>query len=214
MKADLRSGDGPERHDLRSFLRQWDVPSPPPDIEGDLRRTFRRRRAAKGRPSLWLSLAAAAALAVVALWRIEWHDRVATPAPTERPVAVASPLPPPPETAEAGRPRSSAPGAGEPSPPEPVAHRHRRQIPAAREAEVIVEPGQARLLVELGQKLRDVRQAAAGDLDPRHRGDVSRAAGHDRGGGADGRAGVSGAVGNAGGRVAVRSSVPSGEVTA
>jgi len=163
MKADLRSGDGPDRRELRSFLRQWDVPSPPPEIEEDLRRTFRRRRE-KGRPALWLSIAAA--LALLALWRIGREDRAATPAPTERPVAVASPLPPPPEAVEAGRARSSAPGAGGPSSPAPVAQRHRRQTPAPREAAVIVEPGQARLLVELGRKLRDVRQPPPGNSIP------------------------------------------------
>jgi hypothetical protein len=160
MKADLRTGGGDEGGDLRSFLREWDVLSPPPEIEEDLRRTFRRRRA-KGRPALWLSIAAAA-LALLALWRIGREDRAATPAPTERPVAAVSPALPPPETVETGRPRSAAPAAGEPSSPAPVAQRHRRQTPAPREAAVIVEPGQARLLVELGQQLRDVRQAAPG----------------------------------------------------
>jgi hypothetical protein len=59
MKANLRPGpeDGPEREALRAFLRQWHVPGPPPDIEEDLRRTFRRRRSGR-RPVVWLALAA------------------------------------------------------------------------------------------------------------------------------------------------------------
>ena len=158
MKADLRSGDGPEREGLRSILRQWDVPAPPPEIEEDLRRTFGRRRA-KGRPVLWLTLAAAAVLAALAVWRVEVGERAATPASPERPVAAATPIRPTP-TAEPARSRHPDSVMAFP------VQRPRRPDPAPREAEVVVEPGQGRLLAELEGKLRGVRQAAPGTSIP------------------------------------------------
>jgi hypothetical protein len=44
---------------------------------------------------------------------------------------------------------------------------HRRRTAAPADAEVIVEPGQAELLAELGRQLRGVRQAALGTTTPR-----------------------------------------------
>lgn len=164
MKAELRSGDGPEREDLRKVLRQWHVPPPPPEIEDDLRRTFRRRRA-KGRPALWLSIAAA--LALIAVWRIGVNGRAVTPAPSRPAAALASPPPPPTEAVDVGRPGSASRPAGRPSAPFSAARHPGEPAPAPRQAEVIVEPGQGRLLAELGSSLRDMRQAAPGTSMPR-----------------------------------------------
>jgi len=84
MKANLTPGpkDGPEREALRAFLRQWNVGAPPPDLEEDLRRTFRRRSVR--RPAVWLALAAG--IALVALSQVVRTQR---PAPPARPVVDA-----------------------------------------------------------------------------------------------------------------------------
>jgi len=161
MKADHMPGSagGPEREDLRSFLRHWRVTGPPPDIEEGLRRAFRRRRPDRRR-IVWLSLAAGLALAALS-------QLVPTgpPVPTERPVVVGSPRPAPPA------PRGAAPvepRAGE-TPAALASPARVRRPPAApvTERDVMVEPGQAELLVELGRKLWTVRQAAPGTTMPR-----------------------------------------------
>ena len=163
MKANLKpgGGDGPGGEELRSFLRHWVVPGPPPEIEEGLRRTFRRRRA-KGRPALWIPLATAAALALLAVWRVGMKDRPVAPAPAERTVAVATPAPPAPAAVEPAPP-PSAPAPGKPS----AARPSRRPTPAPREAEIVVEPGQAQGLAELGRRLRDVLQGVPGTTVPR-----------------------------------------------
>jgi len=167
MKTELRSGDGPEREELRSFLRHWDVPEPPPEIEEELRQTFRRRHARR-RPALRLALAAAAALAVLALWWAGTKGRAVTPAPSGRPIAAATPLPPSPAAVAAAVPlaarSSSALTAGSSA---SATGRQRRPSPSPRPAEVVVEPEQARLLADLGRKLRDVRAAAPATSVPR-----------------------------------------------
>jgi hypothetical protein len=153
MKTDLTRGseDDPEREALRAFLRHWDVAGPPPDLEEDLRRTFRRRRRSGRRPAVWLALAAG--LALLALWRATPTGRPVAP---ERPVAAASPRPVPSARVES----SPIVGRAEPaSVPAPPARMRRAAASPPREADVIVEPGQAELLVRLGRELRLLRPA-------------------------------------------------------
>jgi hypothetical protein len=161
MKANMMPGpeDGPEREALRAFLRQWHVAGPPPDFEEDLRRTFRRRRRSGRRPVVWLALAAG--LALVALSQVVPTRR---PAPPARRVAEASPRPAPPVPPESGPIVSRAGVAAVSAPPARV---RRAPVPSPTELEVIVEPGQAELLAQLGRELRTVQQEAPGTTPPR-----------------------------------------------
>ena len=159
MKVNLTPGpeDGPEREALRAFLRHWHVAGPPQDIEEDLRRTFRRRRSGR-RPVVWLALAAGLALVVLS-------QAVPTgrPLPPERPVAAAPPqlaLPAPPPS-DRGADRTAEVAAAR----TPRARRAPDSSPGERD--VIVEPGQAELLAQLGRRLRDVRDAIPGTAVPR-----------------------------------------------
>jgi hypothetical protein len=153
MKTDLRngSGGGPEET-LRSMLRQWDAPVPPPEIEEDLRRAFRRRRGRTRRP-LWLSLAAALALLLVG--QVEWsHRRLPAGATVPAPPS-ATPYPPSPLATSPARP-TSRPTASMASVQEPPGSK-RGPAPDA----VVVEPGQRELLVELAERLRERRHPRA-----------------------------------------------------
>jgi hypothetical protein len=151
------SGDGPEREALRALLRQWHVPGPPPNLEGDLRRTFRRRRSSR-RPVVWLVLAAG--LALLALSQVLPTGR---PVPPERPVVAASPRPAPSAPPETSPTVGRAEVAAAPVPPARV---RRAPVPSPTEPEVIVEPGQAELLVQFGRELRTVQQEARGTTPP------------------------------------------------
>ena len=154
MKANLTPDpeDGPEREALRAFLRHWHVAGPPPDVEEDLRRTFRQRRRWGRRPVVWLALAAG--LALLALSQVVPKGRPVAP---ERPVVVASPRPAPTVAPESGTIVSRAGVAAAPVPPAGV---RRAPVPSPAAPEVIVEPGQAELLVQLGRELRTVQQEA------------------------------------------------------
>lgn len=160
MKANLTPDpeNGPEREALRAFLRRWHVAGPPPDIEEDLRRTFRRRRSRR-RPVVWLALAAG--LALLALWQVTPTGR---PVPPERPVVVASPRPAPSVPPESSRTVTRADFAAAPAPP---ARARRATVLSPTEPEVIVEPGQAELLVQLGRDLQVMRPAEPGTTPPR-----------------------------------------------
>jgi hypothetical protein len=153
MKANLTPGpeDGPEREALRAFLRQWHVAGPPPDLEEDLRRTFRRRRSSR-RPVVWLALAAGIALVVLSQ-AVPTGRRV----PPERPVVATPPRPVP------SAPPESSPIVGRAemaAAPAPAARVRRARAPSPTEHEVIVEPGQAELLALLGRELGTVQQEA------------------------------------------------------
>ncbi len=159
MKANRTPGpdDAPERDALRAFLREWHVAGPPLDIEEDLRRTFRRRRSQR-RPVVWLALAAGLALA--ALSQVVPARR---PATDERPVAVASPRPAPSFPAES---RPIVSGANVAAAPARPARVRRSPVPGPTDREVIVEPGQAELLVQLGRELQALRPAEPGGPPP------------------------------------------------
>ena len=150
MGLDLKSGSGggPERETLRSILRQWDAPATPPEIEEELRRTFRRRRA-RGRRPLWLSLAAALALLLVG--QVDWTHRRPSAASSVPAPQSATPHPPSPPAISLGRPASR--------PTSSVASVHEapglKRGPAT--GAVVVEPGQRELLVELAERLRSRR---------------------------------------------------------
>ena len=153
MKSNMTPGpeDGPEREALRAFLRHWHVAGPPPDIEEHLRRTFRRRRRSGRRPVVWLALAAGIALVVLS-------QAVPTgrPVAPERPVVATSPRPALSVPPESG-PIVDRASAAAPAPPARV---RRAPVPPPTEHEVIVEPGQAELLAQLGRELRTVQQEA------------------------------------------------------
>lgn len=155
MKANLTPDpeDGPGREALRAFLRQWHVAGPPPDIEEDLRRAFRRRqRRPSRRPAVWVALAAGVALVVLSL--VVTTRRPRAPG---RPVVAVSPEPAP------TVPPGSSPAvrgtriAAAPTDPPRV---RQAPVPSLTEPEVIVEPGQAPLLLQLGRELRTVQQEA------------------------------------------------------
>jgi hypothetical protein len=152
MKTNLTPGpeDGPERAALRAFLRHWHVAGPPPDLEEDLRRTFRRRRSSR-RPVVWLALAAG-----ITLFVLSQAVPTGRPIPPERPVVAASPRPAPSVPPESS-PTIRAEAAAAPVPPARVL---RAQAPAPTEHEVIVEPGQAELLAQFGRELRTLQQEA------------------------------------------------------
>ncbi len=154
---------------LRSALHEWPAPAAPPAIEARLRRTFRSRL---GRPRgvRWLPLAASVVLAVSALTLLLLveprgpHDARSAPraeASTgpER-ASVSQPSPPPSSlTPLAGDSRRANRRPGRPLSPRPPA------VPwpaAAGLPQIVVEPGQAELLVAFGSRLRDIHQAPAG----------------------------------------------------
>jgi hypothetical protein len=143
--------DGPEREALRAFLRHWPLAGPPSDLEEQLRRTFRRRRPRR-RPVVWLALAAG--LALLALSQVVPKGRPVAP---ERLVVVAPSRP-----ASTVAPESSAivGRVGAAAAPAPAARARRARVPAPAEHDVIVEPGQAELLAQLGRELRTVQQEA------------------------------------------------------
>jgi hypothetical protein len=160
MKAKLRPGpeDGPEREALQAFLRQWDVGGPPPDLEEDLRRAFRRRRSGR-RPVVWLALAAG--LALVALYQGVSARR---PAPAGPSVVVASPHPAPLASPASG-PTVAPPEV--PAAPALPTRVRRVPVPSPAEPEVIVEPNQAELLAQLGRELPTVQAEAPATSAPR-----------------------------------------------
>jgi len=153
VKADLRrdSGGGPEES-LRSILRRWEAPSPPPELERDLRSALRARR--PGRPVAgWLALAAA--LALLALWPLAWREPATAPA---RPVARVS-VPPPVAAVGSTAPREPA-EASRASKARRVAGPRRRALQADA-GRVIVEPRQVELLVRFGEHLQHRRSSAS-----------------------------------------------------
>jgi len=154
---------------LRSALRKWPAPEAPPAIEARLRRTFRSRL---GRPrgARWIPLAASVVLAVSGLTLLLLveprgpHDEHSAPraaastGPERASVAQPSPTPSSP-TPLAGDSRRADRRPGRPLSPRPPA------VPwqvAPGLPQVVVEPGQAGLLVALGSRLRDMHQAPAG----------------------------------------------------
>lgn len=162
MKADAKrdSGGGPERDELRELLRHWQVPGAPPEIEDDLLREFRRRRAPRRR-ALWFSLAACVTLLVT--WQLRSVDAPVRPADPPVPAAVgpgpvAAAASPPSPAQVVDRDRAS----GSTSVAVTRARTRRPATPPLTEPEVVVEPAQAELLAKLGRELWETRQAAPG----------------------------------------------------
>ncbi len=149
-----RSGDG--REPLRPILDQWRVPEPPREIEWQLRRTFRqRRRAGQRRRQAWVAVAASLTLLAVFLSRRSEDAKPPVVAPAATKPALLAPMV---ATAEPHRVEVPAASAAASSP---------RVTPPARagrpaEPEVLVEPGQAELLVQFARNLRGTRQAPPG----------------------------------------------------
>jgi len=155
-----RGEDG--RHDLRRFLWQWPEPVAPPEIEEDLRRAFRRRRAR--RPTVWW-LPLAAGLTLLLAWQIHRVGRPVSPIPTgQRPLVSATAKPPsiPSDPIRPG-PEVVAP----PSLPRPRVSPS-PEVPA--EPEVVVEPGQAELLVAFARTGPGVIEVGSGAAIPRAEG--------------------------------------------
>jgi hypothetical protein len=153
MKADrgfVGEGGG-ESDRLRAVLREWRAPGPPPEIEDDLRRRFRRGRGR--RPVVWLALAACAALLILNL--VTRGDRPATPVVVEPGQAAAAPEPPSPLRAAE---KTVEPGA--------QARDLTRPRRARRAETVVVEPGQAALLAQLARELRGARFAPPAGAPP------------------------------------------------
>jgi hypothetical protein len=150
----LGSGSEREPEELRTILRQWRVPGPPPEIEDDLRRTFRRRRGRRP-PLLWLAVAASLALLLV--YQVKRPGRPAPPVVAERPTLRIPPAPP---VVEADRRETRAT-------PDAAAHAPRAAVAPPAEGAVIVEPRQAELLAQLARQLQGVRQAPPGVSVPR-----------------------------------------------
>jgi hypothetical protein len=155
MKQDakLERGDGPERDELRAQLRRWTVPAAPPQIEDALRREFRRRRSRR-RGALWVPVAAAATL-IVAWQMLSTDVPLRSPSPVSPVTTLPSPAAPM-RRAEPERVSASTPAVAE------AGRTPRRSIPAPKEPEVVVEPGQAELLAELSRRTWGVRQALPG----------------------------------------------------
>lgn len=158
MKADRRfrsEGDGGGgSQDLRPLLRLWSAPLPPPEVEEQLRRTFRRGRAK--RRLAWLAVAASLAIATsLALLFLrasptEVPGRIAQRPPQVMPSAPPSPVAAPHPVGTRG-PEEALPASPK---------RVRTVRPAVKE--VIVEPGQAALLLQLARQLNGTRQASPG----------------------------------------------------
>ncbi len=156
---------GPEPADLRSTLQAWTVAGAPPDVEARLRSTFRRRRAAHRR-NLWLAAAAVLAVVAIPLWHVADSillDRVSRPPGSTTPPAPVGGSPSAEPTnavaqlaiTSGGKSTHSRLAGG------------RLTLTARRTAAVIVEPGQAELVRQLGQQLSRVRQAPPGVSVPR-----------------------------------------------
>jgi hypothetical protein len=146
-------GGGEDREPLRGFLRQWEAPGAPPEVEEALRLALRRR--ARGRRVIWL--AAAAAVALVAAGVVL---RLAVPATPPTRVTAS----PPPATAAAS-PLPALPVDPEPAPTVASRRPPSRPKPMAspQPDQVVVEPDQAELLARFGRDLQALPDVALQD---------------------------------------------------
>jgi hypothetical protein len=154
---DLPRWGGPPDQ-LRTILRGWRAPVPPPGIEDDLRRAFRRRR----RPARTLALSGLAVAASLVIGLVAVISARQAP---RSPRLVSAPSSPPAVPARTGRgdvPARPWPAPAARSSPSRVANggRAARPLTAPRvESVVKVEPGQAALLAQLARSLRRARAA-------------------------------------------------------
>jgi hypothetical protein len=195
MKAKLRPGpeDGPEREALQAFLRQWDVGGPPPDLEEDLRRAFRRRRSGR-RPVVWLAAGRALPGRVGAAPGPRWAVRSSglSASGTSSFAGVRSDRGPPRSASRSRTPDSRAPGP--------------RAVPGGAGGHRRAQPGRAARAARPG--VADRAGGSTGDERATRRGAAGgRAGGADPADGTDRCAHLSSDVGGGGGRVALRPSV-------
>jgi hypothetical protein len=163
MKTDARPDrdEEPEREELRALLRSWQAPGPPPGIEAGLRREFRRRRQPARRVLTWGALAAGLALLVAGLLAAR-RDSGGPAAPntgTGQAAATTAPTPVP-HTEAVGPTAVSSRlevAAGRPREPERGV---RDRVATESDRKIVVEPGQAELLAQLGRRLWETQQAA------------------------------------------------------
>jgi hypothetical protein len=155
VKEDSRldAGGGPERHELRETLQSWKAPEAPAELESALRREFRQRRPRRQR-TVWLLLAAA--LGVLAAWPIVSARLKERPTAPSRAASIATPLAPLPQP----RLEPAAPSAAAATAPPAANRRATPKKPAV--LAVVVEPGQAELLTELGRRGWERTEAGPG----------------------------------------------------
>jgi len=163
MKADARPDrdDEPGRDELSAFLRQWPAPAPPSGVEEALRREFRVRRRRARSLAPWAALAAGLGLVAVGLLVTLQESRrpAATDAAAPEMAATAAPPVVSQDVAPGVEPERER--AGEVAAPR-VRRAVRAEAPVRRELVIVVEPGQAELLAQLGRQLWERRQAAPG----------------------------------------------------
>ena len=161
MRADAKPepDGGWEREGLRKTLQSWTAPAPPAELEHALRREFRRRRPRR-QPGVWMSLAAV--LGVLAAWPIvapRLKGRPAAPVHSASATAPAAPI------AEPTAAPMPVPSRLEPAAPRiasAVAAGRREATSRSPEPAVVVEPGQAELLAELGRRAWERTEAGPG----------------------------------------------------
>ena len=161
MSRDEEFGSGGSE-ELRRVLRQWNAPGAPPEIEEQLRQTFRQRRSRRHR-TRWLALAASVVVALAGIYGLSVL-RLGPPSPVER--SPARPLSAPLPTVTGIEPtRSESPS--QPAAVGPQGAPHLTTPRRRAEPEVIVEPGQAELLRQLAREWRGARQMPLGVSGPR-----------------------------------------------
>jgi hypothetical protein len=160
MSRDDEVGSG-ESEELRRVLRRWKAPGAPPEIEEQLRQTFRQRRSRRDRTA-WLALAAS----VVALAGIYGLSLLRPGVPSSIGRSAARPSSAPLPTVTGIEPtRSESPSQPAAVGPQEVPH---LTTPRRRaEPEIIVEPGQGELLRQLAREWRGARQIPPGVSVPR-----------------------------------------------
>src|SRR5260221_10587710 len=161
MSRDEEFGSGGSE-DLRRVLRQWKAPGAPPEMEEQLRQTFRQRRSRRHR-SRWLALAAGVVVALAGIYGLSVL-RLGPPSLVERSAARPSSAPLP-MVAGIEPTRSESPS--QPAAVGPLRAPHVTTPRRRAGPEVIVEPGQAELLRQLAQEWRGARQRSPGVSVPR-----------------------------------------------
>jgi hypothetical protein len=148
--------------ELRRVLRQWNAPGAPPEIEEQLRQTFRQRRSRRQR-TRWLALASGVVVALAGIYGLSGL-RLGSRSLVERSAARPSSAPLP---VVAGIEPTRSESPSQPAAVRPLRAPHLTTPRRRTEPEVIVEPGQAELLRQLAQEWRGARQRPPGVSVPR-----------------------------------------------